>query len=162
MKSPEMWLSGLNLLVADKKTLLDPVGWLNDSLINASQKLLKLQFPHINGLQSVALGHVMGFTIESGEFLQILHSVGNHWLAIYGTGHDVKVYDSMYNFIPDQIKAQIACLMCTKESKIPVSIMDVTRQVKLSSNVTAVAINITAIAFGLDPAVCVFDQHAMR
>lgn len=99
--------------------------------------LLRKQFPDINSLQSVSLGQVMNFKMQNGAFLQILHSSDNHWLTIVGTGGQypsVRVYDSLYSSTLSMVKAQIACLLCTKENKFQVDIMDVKAQVQNISN----------------------------
>ena len=122
------WIAELGLLESDRNVLLDPVGCINDSLINASQKLLKSQFASLNGLQDTVLGYVMSFEIQSGEFLQILHTVGNHWLLVSSINMqhpNVKVFDSLYDSVPEMAKAQIASLLCTQEDKIEVTLMDV-------------------------------------
>ena len=132
MKPQKKWLSDFGLLESDRNTLLDPVGWITDSIINAAQKLLKRQFSSLNGLQDVALGYVMSFAVQMGEFVQILHSLNNHWLTISSIGlqhHSIKVFDSLYNDIPMMVKAQIASILCTQEAKIEVNVMNVQTQV---------------------------------
>lgn len=124
--------------MSDRQILLNPVGWLSDGIINAAQCLLKKQFPDIHSLQKVSLGHVMNFCIQRGNFVQILHS-NNHWLTVSSIGLEhpkVKVFDSLYSSIPEMVKAQIACLLCTKESNIEVSIMDVQIQVSCGCNLS--------------------------
>ena len=39
------------------------------------------------------------------------------------------MFDSLYSSVPEMAKAQIACLVCTKESNIEVRIRDVQMQV---------------------------------
>lgn len=73
----------------------------------------------------------MSFLIQTGEFVQILHS-HNHWLTILSTSTGVKVFDSLNDYIPLMTKAQIACLLCTSKNKIEVKIMDVQKQVILT------------------------------
>lgn len=123
----------MKLLDRDRSTLLSPVGWLNDSIVNAAQKMLKKQFPSINGLQDTALGYVMSYEIQTGQFLQIVHSVDSHWIVVSSIGlqyPDVAVFDSLYESIPLMVKAQIACLVCAQlEDQINVSIMDTQIQV---------------------------------
>lgn len=122
----------MGLFESDKSILLDPVGWTTDTIVNASQMLLKSQFPLLNGLQDTALGYVMSFEIQQGEFLQILHSAGNHWLLVSSIGLEypnVYVYDSLYDTVSTMVKAQIASQLCTQEKSIGVTIMDVQRQV---------------------------------
>ena len=69
----------------DKQSLLDPVGWMTDTIINAAQILIKQQFPHIQSLQDVALGQAMSFHVQMGEFLQIIY-YNNHWFTISSIG----------------------------------------------------------------------------
>ncbi len=124
------WIPNLHLTMSDKNTILHPVGWLTDTIfiIDAAQKLLKQQFPHIQGLQQVALGLTMSFEMQSGEFLQILHC-NNHWFTVSSMGSNqtsaVNVYDSMYDSIPALGKAQIACILKTSNDSILVNIMRV-------------------------------------
>ena len=59
------------------------VRWLNDNLIVAVQNLLKKQ-SSIPGFQDTYLGQSMGFKIQWGEFIQILHDGHGHWLMISG------------------------------------------------------------------------------
>ncbi len=130
MTKSKIWIANLNLLESDKNLILDTTAWITDSIVNAAQKLLKEQFPGINGLQNVCMGYVMGFEIQAGAFLQILHS-NNHWLTIASGQHQpsVKVFDSLNSYISTLVKAQIACILSTQKDKISFSIMDVQTQV---------------------------------
>ena len=59
--------------------------WVDDKLINASQKILAKQFVNRfvgSGFQNRAVGLCGNFSIETGEFIQILHDRSNHWLTI--------------------------------------------------------------------------------
>lgn len=75
----------------------------------------------------------MSFNIMAGEFLQILHTSQDHWLTISNIGEHcsskIKVYDSLYNLIPNLAKAQIASLLCIKGDVIEAHIMEVQMQV---------------------------------
>ena len=135
-KTPD-WVPGLKLTTYHKQIILDPVGWMTDTIIDAAQTLLKQQFPHIQSLQSVTLGLTMSFHVQTGELLQIIHC-NNHWLTVSSIGDQasqpsVKVYDSMYHSVPSLGKAQIACLLSTSEDFIRVKIMDVQKQVCIAS-----------------------------
>ena len=55
----QYWLSNLKLTEADKELLLSPIGWLNDSLINAAQQLLKSKCSQIAGFQDVTCGFII-------------------------------------------------------------------------------------------------------
>ena len=111
--NPKKWIPALNLFDADRDALLDPVGWLTDSIMNASQNLLKSQFPDLNSLQSVAIGNTMFFMIQTGKFLQILYS-NSHWVTAFGDGvHScrVDVFDSAYNSTStSEHKYQLYCV----------------------------------------------------
>ena len=127
-----MWLPFLNLSHKDKEILLSPTAWISDSIVNAAQQLLREQFPQLPGLQDVSLGVTMAFNIMPGEFLQILHTSQDHWLTIstIGVKHPiVKIYDSLFNYLPNLAKAQIASLLCSKQDIIEAHIMDVKLQV---------------------------------
>ena len=124
------WLPDLNLLDVDRQVLLDPVGWLTDSIMNASQQLLRNAFPNLNSLQDVGIGNVMCFEIQMGKFVQILYS-NSHWVTVSCDGGDpiVEVFDSSYSVARDIVKAQIAALFFTQHSSIQVRSMDVQKQV---------------------------------
>ena len=62
---------------SDKQILVEG-DWLTDSVINAVQTLSKKSFPHVGGLQPTTLADTLGFAIERGEFIQILHVSNNH------------------------------------------------------------------------------------
>ena len=131
-REPEVWIADLNLHHTDKEILLSPTQWLTDTIINAAQQLLTKQFPQLPGLQDVSLGQTMSFVVQPEEFLQIVHSSQGHWLTVstIGVQHpQVRVFDSLYNFLPQLAKAQIASMLCTKQAKIEVQIMDVQTQV---------------------------------
>jgi hypothetical protein len=126
------WLPALNLLDSDRQALLDPVGWLTDSIVNASQRLLKEQFPGMNSLQDVGLGNVMCFEVQTGQFIQILYA-DNHWVTVSSDGvkPSVELYDSLFSVAPTIVKAQIAALLFTEYSTISIKLMDVQKQVSI-------------------------------
>ena len=126
------------------------MGWINDDIINAAQKLLAQQFPYISGLQNVAIGLTMSFSIQTGEFLQIIDTTHHHWITISTIGvqnpSEVRVYDSVYSSLPRMAQAQIACILFTQQCTINVKFMDVQRQV-YNKPLLAVAIIIIIINF---------------
>lgn len=106
----------MDLLEIDRDTLLAPTGWLTDSIINAVQKILRRQFPDVNGLQDTCLGLLCSFCILQGEFIQILYSPG-HWLTVSTVGLEhphVAVFDSKYSTLSTSVALQIASIMCNK------------------------------------------------
>ena len=83
------------------------------------------------GLQDVSLGLTMAFNTMPGEFLQIVHTSQDYWVAISTTGMKhlkVKIYDSLFDSLLSLAKAQIASLLCSKEDIIEAHIMDVKLQ----------------------------------
>ena len=101
--------------------------WLNDDLINASQKVLAKQFEHKfsgAGFQTTTNGLCGNYTVETGEFIQILHNGTDHWLAITTIGTkflEALVYDSLcLTFSGNDIKAQISSLLCTQQCAIKI------------------------------------------
>ena len=59
----------LSLDQDDKQVLTSHTAWLNDKIVNACQKLLKTEHPHVDGLQSTLLGENLGFSVEPNEFV---------------------------------------------------------------------------------------------
>ena len=56
------------------------------------------------------------FVVQTGEFVQILHSGGNHWITVYTVGMDsahIFVYNSLLGTLPVDAKKQIASLIMT-------------------------------------------------
>ena len=77
-----------------------------------AQKLLKKQFPNINGLQNTLLQAKKQVNTGELQRLQVIHSRGNHWI-IASTVHDegpnkVMIYDSLY----DNIDAGTQGIIC--------------------------------------------------
>ena len=56
-------------------------GWLDCVIIHQAQVLLKQLNPNIEGFQRTTLGPVRNFDVIGGEFIQILHTSGNHWVC---------------------------------------------------------------------------------
>ena len=73
---------------------------LNDEHVNFAQKLLKARFPCLNGLRSTLLQSHKQSLPESEQVGQIVHSHGNHWIALSllnSSDRTVNVYDSLYD-----------------------------------------------------------------
>jgi len=79
--------------------------WLDDAIINAGQKLLHLQFPDINGLQSTAAIAARKCDILCAGAIQIIHIRSNHWACIKLNEDKscVNLYDSKYSNIPPSV-----------------------------------------------------------
>ena len=90
----DVWValpSGLVLNEDDRKRMIN-------GNISAVQTLLKMQFPHMPGLQEPALGQNQSLDMQYGEFVQILHSSGCHRVAVARLGSQeeaIEIYDSL-------------------------------------------------------------------
>ena len=73
------WVPGLT--TEDKKTITSG-GQLSDQIVDAGQKQLKSMYPHIQGLQEVALGMVLSYSIAQSEFIQIMNTGKHHWVTV--------------------------------------------------------------------------------
>ena len=109
-------------LYDDEKEILSSGQWLSDTLIHAAQLLIKKdeQLLRIEGLQNPLYGVHMKFEATKGEFIEILHSVGNHWIAIHTVGSEhrqVRVYDSLNTDLLLSTKKLLASMLnCSKTS----------------------------------------------
>ena len=115
---PKSWIPDLNIALADRDILINPSARLSDAIINAAQKLLKRGNPSLPGLQNDNLGQTNSFTVQTGEFVQMLHTGQGHWhvVSTIGTKHPVaNIFDSMFHFCSDHSKVQIASILATKE-----------------------------------------------
>ena len=90
----------VNLLATHKRKILGG-DELDDAILSFTQKLIKKQFPAIDGLQNTLLQGKKLVSTSAQQRLQVIHSRGNHWI-IASTVHDegsgkVLIYDSLYN-----------------------------------------------------------------
>ena len=74
MSENQHWVSGLT---TEDKKMITKGGWLSDQFVDVDQKLLKSMYPHIQGIQEVALGRVLSYSIAQSEFIQIMNT-GKH------------------------------------------------------------------------------------
>ena len=159
------WLPELGLSTSDRDVLHSPIGWLNDSLINAAQRLLKEVNPAMPGLQDVTLGLTWNFCVEPHEFIQILHTGRGHWLVVstIGVQHPVvQVFDSLYTTASTTLKKQIATFLTTMKPSITLHFMDVQMQSGGSDcGLFAIAFA-TALVDGKKPGKFLFQQGGMR
>ena len=93
--SKNVWLKiqDITLTLKDKHIILDGLR-LSKQHINSVYRLLKQQFPSLNGLTlSLLQDEMKGPTCNA---IQILHVMTNHWIltATYKSGRVVHVYDS--------------------------------------------------------------------
>ena len=128
------WIPELGLSKSDRETLLNPAGWLTDSIIDAAQKLIKDVSP-VPGLESVSCGLTMSFDIQRGEFIQILNTGKKHWVTAssIGVSHPVvRIYDSLYSSAGTDLESQVASLIHTEDHNIHLEFMDMPVQAGIS------------------------------
>ena len=131
------WIPELELSKFDREALLNPIGWLTDSIIDAAQRLLKEISP-VPGLESVACGLTMSFSIQRGDFVQILNTGKGHWVTAASIGAPpcvVRVYDSLYSSAGTALESQVATLIHAEQPSFSLEFMDVPgKQVDQSLN----------------------------
>ena len=64
--------------------------------ISFAEKLLKQQFPMLDGLQSPLLSQNNGFSSVQDESIQIHHTGMFHWVTSTSIGGNVQLFDSMF------------------------------------------------------------------
>ena len=163
----ESWINTLNL-TEDHRRILNTNRWLDDKLVNASLRILAKQFKDKfegTGLQDVGIGICGNFNIETGEFIQVLHSNSNHWIVIstIGTNNsEVMIYDSLYITVLQDVRCQISSLICTPNRSIRLKIVDVVKQSGMNDCGLFAVAYVTTLSFGIDPGKLVFNQANMR
>ena len=161
------WLKQFSLL-QDHKHILLSGKWLDDKLIDASQKTLAKQFEHKfvgSGFQEAAVGLCGNYKIETGEFVQILHSGSNNWLTIstVGTKHpEVIMYDSLYSTVTEYVKLQISSLLCSKEESIILKFVNLVKQSGPNDCGVFTIAYATALCLGKSPGKYLFNQKLFR
>ena len=116
------WLEELRLNKDDEENLISGK-WLNDTLIDAGQRLLQKQFGEkFKRLQDLCLTRTLSLDICQGEFVKILNKNNNHWFTISTIGckypATVRVYDSATKYVTYRNKEEISSLLTTLNSKI--------------------------------------------
>ena len=93
----------LNLIKGDQRRLKGSLdnGWLNDTIMDASQSVLRQHFPNVQGMQSVLYAAKPEFQPVSGSFVQLVNTHPNdgglHWICFSNFNCNdgvVSLYDS--------------------------------------------------------------------
>ena len=168
-KSIEFWIKDLQLYPSDKKILLSKNEWLNDSIINASQTVLKqLTAGQMKGYQNTQLGKKLQFIPldENDKFVQILHVQASHWITvsnIYCKKNEVVIYDSLFMGLSLRTKLQICSIVKMFDlSSIKFLISNMQQQNDSSSCGLFAIAAATELTHGLDPTFCCWHIPAMR
>ena len=136
-------------------------GWLTDNIIDEAQSLLKRQYPHLNGLQSVLLGLTLSYAIQTEEFIQVLHTGHGHWVTVSTIGcreGEINVYDSLPPAPTPHMMNQIAALLATPKATIKMRYMETQMQCgSADCGIFAIAFAAT-LATGEQPGTTVFSD----
>ena len=141
--------------------------WLTDHIISAAHSVLRKQFPHAKGLENTTLGSIFNFSIQKGEFAQILNTGSHHWVLVSNAGYsnpsDVHLYDSLFSGkITLFIQKQIASILHEEGSSFKITVPKVQRQINYDDcGVFAIAF-LVSLLHGLNPSDLTFDNAAMR
>ena len=141
---------------------------LSDLHINMAQRILKHQFPALNGLESTLFQDKEQSLKEHDvvDKLQIIHcKERHHWIVastVKGRAEEVVIMDSKYRSVDEETKQAIHNLFqyCEKQPRIKVI---ATQKQKGNKDCGLFAIAMaTAIAFGNNPSRQNFCQELMR
>ena len=141
-----------------------PTGWLENTIIQYAQVLLRKVNPALSGFQRTSLGVYLNFDKVDGDFVQILHAGGNHWVCTSSIGCEkgfVNVYDSLFHdAIVNDIKQQVQNIVGDDFKDILV--VPVQQQLNGSDcGVFAIAFA-TTLVYTLDTNIPQFDVPQMR
>lgn len=155
------------LTLADEDVLLTGQ-WLNDKHINASQCLLREEFPFVEGLNdSDRLPADTAQVPAATDVIQI-HHVGQHWLVSAAVKNQVQVYDSLLpgSCTPLPLRQELAAVyrrFCRgPDGTIDVQIKCTQREQRaVDCGLFAIA-NAVSLASGINPADIQYNQNVMR
>ena len=136
---------------------------LSDGDINHAQKILKAQFPKLNGLR-LTLYQDKPSEQVTGNWVQVIHCLRrDHWILVATINCDdgmVLIYDSVFRNVDEPTK-RVLYNVFPSSTKVKVS--GKTQNQKGGYDCGLYALDFaTSLAFGIDPASQVYDQNRMR
>ena len=141
---------------------------LTDIEIDFAQRILKSQFPNINGLRSTLLQCkpcTAADQINENKIQIVFCKDRSHWILATTIGcetGEVKVYDSIFSSLDKESLRSVMKLFSSENNKPRVRLSHSQKQ-KGSSDCGVFAIAIAvAVAFGLNPSKLQFRQEGMR
>lgn len=146
--------------------ILDPMYWLEDDDIDRASRIIKRARNDICGLEDVCVTSAGQGSKCSGNFIQILHSHGHHWVMATTIGCKsgvIRVFDSMYRHFDKFCMKQVIAMAPVKESSnITIELAQFQRQkTKAECGLFAIAAAFS-IAKGNDPSEDRYDLEQMR
>ena len=169
-KAGQVWIKNSLYILqeSDHRIIASPSGWLNDNIIDASQKLLAQHFPLTHGLQPPTLEQIDGFRAHTEDFLQILNIGDNHWIIVSSIGCEkgvVNVYDTYHTELqelPDSTIRTISRLIVSYSPELTIKMIKVDPQ----KNSNDCGVLCVAIAFDLlsaeAPCFAAYDSKRIR
>ena len=157
--SNSLWIQQLGIFIEDMYILQSNTQWLNDNIINCAQKLLKTDYPNIQGFQNTQLGKKLSFKMIDWEhpFIQILHVNGNHWVTVSNVGCEkgfINIYDSQYRYVSKATLRQICCFLTPDTRIMKFGLVNIQRQptncecgLLAIATATEVAISVVLVTF---------------
>ena len=139
---------------------------LSESTVQLAQALILEKFPDVHGFEDIMFGRHLLFSMARGAFGQLLHDGKYHWVFVSSIGCSsgtVKYYDSLgTGKVPDQIRKQIAGIVCSQDTEITVDIPPV----QMSESVADSGLFAVAFAVSLlhseDPSEASYGVSLMR
>ena len=156
-----------HILSEDDVKIIESGDWLTDHIIGAAHFVLRDQFPYIGGMKNTTLGPVNNFTVQRGEFAQILQKGSSHWVLASNIGcsspSEVRLYDSLFrDRIQQAVKQQIASIIYEEGKSFKIVVPKVQRQNNYHDcGVFAIAF-LVSLLHGLNPSDLTFDNGEMR
>ena len=140
--------------------------WLSDESINLAQTILFKNFPLISGFEDTTLGPLNMFSVQTGEFVQVLYE-NNHWVTVSSPTEKatsvVYLYDSLQKkSLNKNLVKQIARLRKSEDVELRI----ISKAVQQQGN--GYDCGIFAIAFATDityihkPEQRTYNQSVMR
>ena len=141
--------------------------WLTDHIVGAAQSVLREQFPHARGLENTTLGPIFNFSVQKGQFSQILNTGSHHWVLVSTVGcytpSVVYLYDSLFSGrIAALVQKQIASIIYEEGTSFKVIVPNVQHQNNSDDcGVYAIAF-LVSLLHGLNPSNLTFDRKLIR
>ena len=160
--SSTIWIHSLHLHAEHKKILQQKL-WLDDTIINAGQTLLKRQFPDAGGLHSTLAVAAKSCEILPAGAIQIMHILSNHWVCIKVSEDKstIYLYDSKYSSIPSAVVDLILDITRSEKDAITIKSMKMQEQEGCDAcGVYSLAVA-TALCTKQNPSVLRWEQEAM-
>ena len=154
------------ILPQDEVEITNGNGMLTDISINIAQNLLHEQVPHVEGLEDTVLGPAGNFSIAEGEFIQIVHDGGAHWVCVSNIGCRqgvINYFDSLNRGqIKRHVQRQVQSIVHGIGQEVMITIQPVQQQQNsVDCGIFAIAFA-TSLAYGQNPAATTYDTSRIR